>query len=158
GLPGSFRTVAEALQKAQAGDRIVLLDTEHRELLRIHGDRNRGVRIEAAEGVAGTWLPTPGRPDDGTPLIYRAGARDVVLKGIRFNGENRLQRLIYMTGLSPGLTLENISLTGFKKNGLALMNCAGEPDRPVQLLRVNGTSKEKAEAAVVFYAAADTTP
>jgi hypothetical protein len=154
---GASRTISEALQKAQAGDRIVLFDSEYRERIRLEGSRYTAVHIEAAEGTAVAWLPPAVSRDDSTPLLLLAGVKGVRVKGIHFNGENRLQRLITLMGECPGAGLEEVSLEGFKKNGLTVWNCTGEPDHPVELLGLTDRPpakelKDTPDAAVLFSA------
>ncbi len=147
---GIYRSVREALQSARPGDRIVLLDREHRERLRVEGAE--GVRIEPADGVPVVWKP-PTLREDVTPILQVANVRGLVIRGIKFHGEDHLPRLITLTGYCPDLTLENLTLEGFQKVGVAITNCSGEPGHPVRLLGITGRAgKEQPEAGIRFQA------
>jgi serine/threonine protein kinase len=150
--PHCYRTVGFAVADAKPGDRIVLLDLEHRERLRLEGKRYNGLQIEAGEGVEVVWKAPENTKDDGTPLLLLGGVRGIRVKGICFNGEKKIQKLVTLTGVCPGLTLEDVTLEGFKRTGLNVINCAGETGQPVQLLRLSDRPipKEIPEAAVLF--------
>src|SRR5262249_23262028 len=145
------------LLHAEPNDHIVLLDGEHREHLVVDG-RSRiapKVTIEAAEGVAVVWSPPQAKvPQEKTLLLRVADVQDLRIKGIKLNGEGRLETLVLLTGTCPGLSLEDLTLEGFTRSGVAVTNCAGEEGRPVQLLRVvaSATTKDLPEAALTFNA------
>ncbi len=151
---GEYRSVREAVHHAQRGDRIVLLDREYREGLRL--ERAEGIVIEPAPGVEVVWkAPAGAREDD--PILYLAGVKNATIRGIRFDGENRLKRLLALTGSCPDLTVQDLVLEGFKECGLAVTNCAGNPGHPVRLqglkdLKAPPEGKDKREAPLTFNA------
>ncbi len=150
---GTYTSVREALANARSGDRIVLVDGQHREQLRLQDFNGSGIRIEPVEGRGVVWLPLANR-DEKTPLLQLVKVKGLHVRGIRFDGEDRVLKLVALSGHSPGLILENVGLTGFKTAGLTVTNCAGDPGRPVELLRLTATPalNEKAEAAILFNA------
>ncbi|MCI0458366.1 MAG: protein kinase [Gemmataceae bacterium] len=146
---GAFRSVGEALRNAQRGDRIVLLEREHREGLRL--ERLEGFSIESAPGVEVIWkAPANARPDD--LILSLASIKHATIRGIRFDGENRLKRLVALMGYCPDLTIQDVKLEGFKQYGLAVTNCAGNPGHPVRLqgLKAVAGPKEKPDAPLAF--------
>jgi serine/threonine protein kinase len=152
GEAGTFPSVRAALAKAGPQDRIVLVDPEHRERLRLDGAK--GIRIEAEEGKKVSWLPPAGRLEDSLPILALANVRDVQIKGIRFDGEGRVEKLISLTGYCPGVRLEELTLEDFKKCGVAVTNCAGDVSERVELRRIRDVPNPKntPDAALVFNA------
>jgi len=150
GQHNSFRTIKQALSKAEPGDRIVLLDDHHQEnvVVRPQFGTTR-VTIEAAEGKHVLW--TAENPKD--PLLTLADAKDFQLngKGIALDGKGRLKTLVTLNLHCPGLQLENAILKGFTNTAITVTNCAGDPDNPVRLtgLRIAATTKGAA-AALAF--------
>jgi hypothetical protein len=146
---GAFRSVGEALRNAQRGDRIVLLEREHREGLRL--ERLEGFSIESAPGVEVVWKAPPNaRPD--APILSLASVKHATIRGIRFDGENRLTRLVTLMGYCPDLTIQDVKLEGFKQYGLAVTNCAGNPGQPVRLqgLRAAAGPRDRPDAPLAF--------
>ncbi|HYT90720.1 MAG TPA: protein kinase, partial [Gemmataceae bacterium] len=154
---GPYRTVQHALKDAKANDRILLMDAEHRERLRVEKgqigtNRVEAVSIEAAAGVDVVWK-APADKRDAEPLLWLDGVKGLKVKGIRFHGENRQGKLIQLTGSCPGLTLEGITLEGFKQTGLLVFGCMGEPSQPVQLVGIKDRPQPKGgkgEVAILF--------
>jgi hypothetical protein len=150
----AYGTIKQALEHAKPGDRIVLLDPEHREQLRLEGNRHRDIAIEPAAGVEVSWkMPTQGGKRE-LPLLDLVNVSGVQVRGIRFDGEKQAEKLVRLSRSCPGLGLEDITLERFTRIGLSVANCAGDANRPVRLVRVKAKEPAPgAEAAVVFSAA-----
>jgi serine/threonine protein kinase len=158
GARETFATVGSALQRAHPGDHIVLVDPDHREQLDYQNKGNLSdVTIEAADHVHVVWR-APKAADGDNALLHLVEARDFHIKGIHFRGDEKTQQLIYLVGLSPGLTLENLTLEGFTRYGILIANCAGTADKPVRLMGLKATASDAPQAAVYFTAAPNAQP
>jgi hypothetical protein len=71
------------------------------------------------------------------------------------DGEERLQSLVLLAGPCPGLTLEDLHLTGFRQTAVALRACPGTAERPVTLRRVRVAPARPAASALSFEARPD---
>jgi hypothetical protein len=149
----TYASIHQALEHARPGDHIALLDAEHREQLRLEGNRYKDITIEPAGDVAVVWrLPTQ-RGTGELPLLELVNVPGLRVRGIRFDGENRVAKLMRLSGNCPGLSLEDIKLAGFTKTGLSVANCAGDANRPVLLLRIDAQPAETgADSALLFSA------
>jgi eukaryotic-like serine/threonine-protein kinase len=145
---GPYHSISEALQKAKPGNRIVLLDAEHREQLRLDGKGLKDVRIEAGDGAEVVWRP-PATGSPTQPLLDLGNVQGLRVKGIRFDGENQLDTLLRLRGRCPGVTLEGIRLEGFRKAGLTVLNCTGEAGRPVVVRGLTAQLPTKGDACAV---------
>jgi hypothetical protein len=130
GQAGDFRTIKEALEKAEGGDRIVVAGGEYEEQIVLR--HKKAITIEAGEGEV-VILP-PRDLGDSTPLLNLFDAQGVHIKGLKLRGGNRLKNLVAVFGNSAGLTLENLQLEGFKEGAVLITNCAGSKDHPVTLV------------------------
>src|SRR5262245_5776513 len=109
---GSFRTVRAAMQSAQPGDVIQLLDNEHLENLHIDQrdikDLTTDVTIQAVPGRDVVWRSA--RNDETVPVLTLQNARNFRVKGITFDGAidatKRVKDLIVINFASAGLTVE----------------------------------------------------
>jgi eukaryotic-like serine/threonine-protein kinase len=150
---GPYRSLRDALNQAKPGDRIILLDGEVREQVSVDKDRHKDIRIEAGDGVQVVWRAPTGDRQPSLPLLELAKVQGVRVKGIRFDGEGQMDKLVRLKGHCPGVTLEDIGLEGFKKVGLTLANCTGDPGRPVELRRLTAQPPAKGDApAILFFA------
>jgi hypothetical protein len=145
---GAFRSIHQALQSARPGDRILLLDPEYREQVRLQGSKYRDIHIEPGPGVQVVWK-APAKTAHS--LLVIDDVAGVHVKGITFNGEDRVDKLVRLGGFCPGVALEQVTLEGFTQSALSIANCAGEPKRPVEVreLVVRAPAKD-AESAVLF--------
>jgi hypothetical protein len=76
----------------------------------------------------------------------------LTIKGITFDGGNRADDIIVLTGHCAGLTLKDLTLQGFKQYACQIINCARQPDKPVSLidLTLMSTLPQKAQAPFHF--------
>lgn len=150
-LINAFRTVAQALAQAQAGDRIQVVDEELEEALTLH-DRDFDVTLEAAhpEGKPVTWR-FPAALDADEPAFRLERVRNFKLKGFTFDGNHRARSLMLLTGDCSGLVLEDANFKNFQRYGLLVANCAGSERAPVRLTRLRFlTTQPSVESAVLF--------
>jgi hypothetical protein len=134
------------------------VDADHREQLDYQNQGNLSdVTIEAAEHAHVVWR-APKTADGDNALLHLVEARDFHIKGIHFRGDEKTQQLIYLVGLSPGLTLEHLTLEGFTRYGILIANCAGTADKPVRLRGLRVSASEASQAAVYFTAAPNAEP
>ncbi len=143
-----YRSINQALQSAKPGDRIILLDPEYREQVRLQGPKYRDIHIEADPKVAVVWKAPVNTPHS---LLVLDDVSGVHVKGITFNGEDRVDKLVRLGGSCPGVTLEKVTLEGFTRSALSIANCAGDPKRPVEVRDlVVRAPAQGAESAVLF--------
>ncbi|HEV3257499.1 MAG TPA: protein kinase [Gemmataceae bacterium] len=149
----SFRTVREALGKAQPGDHIAVLDDRLKEqLILSDSETGKGVTIESGRpGKPVQWLC----PSDaaGGKFVQVANTEGVHIKGFRLDGGQHVDDLVTVSGQCPGLVLEDLQLEGFKRAAVAAWDASGSRDDGVitlTRLRVIGTPGQKADAAIRF--------
>jgi serine/threonine protein kinase len=142
GSDGDYRTVADALKHANSGDRIVVQADSLREpALESSAPELRHLKrisVEAADAKKKVrWHLPPNTP--GKWLFQLEEADGWRFKGFIFDGEGRLETLGYLIRCR-GVTLEDIELRGFVKEGLHFINCAAPPEAPITLAHVSATS------------------
>ncbi len=158
GQAKTYRTIAEALAHAQEGDVIELCDAAHVENLMVTPTKARptGVTLQAKPGITVVW--SPASKDPTTPLLYLAKAENFRLHGKNLTLDGtidaatnlRVEKLLFLTLHSPGVTLQDAHLQGFEKWGVYIMNCQGLDKRPVRLARLH-IRGDKAEAKGIFF-------
>ena len=90
-----FATLAAAVAKAKPGQLILVLVPEIDEQVSVDGRLN-GVRIETG-GHPVMWRPPADAPAD-VPLLRMDSPGSARVKGFMFNGGNRVNTLIHITG------------------------------------------------------------
>jgi serine/threonine protein kinase len=150
-----YRSIPEALEKAKDGDTVAVLDAVVEDVLHLQGTSwpNKAVTLEGAtpSGQRVVWRAPAGHPD-GKPLWKLTAVAGLRLKGFHLDGRDRLARLVVLEGTCPGLTLEDVTLTGFAGSGLTLSDCQGEDVRPVSLDRLRTVGGPSAAAGLSFEA------
>jgi hypothetical protein len=152
---GAYRTVREALLRAQRGDVIELLDDRVEENVTVAPSMGKTeVTLRARPGKSVVWTFARGREKD--PVLRLAGAAGFRLEGggITLDGQDVAPRLLVLYGECPGLTVEGLRLRGFGRMAVHVLNCKGSAEWPVRLLglRTLTVPKEKPGAAVYFEA------
>jgi hypothetical protein len=156
GDAGTFPTIAAAVRAAPPGGRIVVRADSWEEALRVPADGVAAVTIEgkAPGGGPVRWGAPADHPAD-QPLLRITGRAGLRVRGMVLDGADRLQGLVLVDGPCPGLTLEDLHLTGFRQKAVVFRACSGTADRPVTLRRVRVAPGSPAAAALSFEARAD---
>jgi serine/threonine protein kinase len=158
----SYRTVRSAMQNAQPGDVIQLMDSEHYENLHIDQrdikDLTMDVTVQAAPGREVVWRSS--RSEEAVPILTLQNARNFKVKGISFDGAidatKRVKDLIVINFASAGLTIEDSSFRSFGHSAVYIVNAAGTRDKPIRLLNLKATATIGAQPeAVVLFEAKD---
>lgn len=146
-----FRTISEAISRANDKDRIVALD-DVEEQLELTGSEKELV-IEPAPGKTLIWR-FPRNVASGTQLLALNGVRHLRIRGFTFDGSNRVDRIVTITGSSPGLKLQDVHLRGFRYSAIVMANAAGTPHEPITFdhVHVQAPASERKEAAVMLLA------
>jgi hypothetical protein len=145
------RSVGEALRKAKANERIVVHDPVVREALEVDGKTWRVARdltVEPADELKEPvrWiLPAKSKAPQ---LLVLNNLEGFTLRGFTFDGEQRAEDTILLTGRCPGLTVEDVTVQGFKRSGVLISNCVGGMGRPVSLVRLRAVTRKPDEFAV----------
>lgn len=163
GKANSYRTVAQALRAARAGDVIQLTDPVHIENLVVEQKQNytTDITLQAAPGVEVIWKS--GVKDEKAPLVTLQHAKHFKIKGkgLTFDGtlegSKQVNDLIVINFVAPGLSIEDVTLKAFGRAGINIMNVWGSKDRPVRLHNITAfaTAPGKPEAALLFDANPD---
>lgn len=143
----AIRTVGEALRRAKDNDHIVVMDNIEEQLEVTEAKKD--VVIETPPGKAIVWR-FPRNIASGKELVLLNGVGHLRIKGFILDGRNLVDQVVRITGHSPGLTLEDVQLRGFRYFGILFANCAGKHEEPVSLVRVQAPTTEKKEAALAF--------
>jgi serine/threonine protein kinase len=144
-------TISQALEKARPGDRIRVLDPDWEEAVSLDGSEGRGrdVTIEGAApgGKPVAWRVPHGHATD-TPLVSLTAVSGLCMTGFSLDGVDKLKELIALSGPCPGVCFENLTLTGFRDQAIALRDCACE--QPLTLQRLRAMPTREAHAALLF--------
>jgi serine/threonine protein kinase len=155
GEPGTYQTLAEALDQAPAGSRIVIRADSWEEALNVPpGPAFVSVEGQAPSGGHVRWRAPEGHPAS-QPLVKIHGRSGFHLGGVTLDGENRLEKLMVVAGNCPGLTLHDLHLTGFCQTGLTLRSCCGVAGTPCTLTRLRVRPGRSADAALVLESPTD---
>jgi eukaryotic-like serine/threonine-protein kinase len=156
GKPYHYASILRALENASPGDVVELHDELHEETLVL--DRKNtsatttNVTIQAGSGSKVVWKPK--YKTEKRPVLVISGARDLVIKGITFDGtlddKRQAETLLRVSGECPGLVLENLEFQNFSRTALLVVNCAGEADQPVKLLNLRVTTERAGKAPFFF--------
>jgi serine/threonine protein kinase len=152
-----FPTLTAALAKAAPGQTIQVFAPKLEEALVVNA-QHEGVHIEC--GIPGqmiVWRP----PEDASadvPLLRLESAGAAVIKGFVFDGADRLNRLIEITGLNSGLRLEDLYITDSGKRSIVLSGAVATKDRPITMERMRFTTVRDYAAAMHQKSAASIRP
>jgi hypothetical protein len=136
-----YPTIAEAITDPRmfSGDtcRILLLDDIHEEQVTIDcTNLPGGISIEPASISAPTlWIP-PEEFDAKKPLISLVGGSRLSLKGLRFDGRNRVAHMLDWAKPGAGCGLSDITMQKFSRVGCTFTAVAGVAASPVLLTNV----------------------
>jgi hypothetical protein len=144
-----FRTISEAISKAEDKDQIVVLDDVEEQLELT--DSKKDLLVEAAPGKTLVWR-FPRNVASGTQLVLLNNVSHLRIRGFTFDGSNRVDRILTISGNSPGLRLQDVHLRGFRYFAIFMANAAGTADQPITFDHVQALTSEKKEAAVTLWA------
>ncbi len=128
-------TLREALSRANPGDTIVieaprLVETN----LRLDPQRHKDLTIEG------------NTPDGRAPIIEAAGVfpfmldatsvEGVRIRNIEFDGANKADVGLLVSGFCPGLTLDHATISNCKSAGIRIYNAAGDAGHAIVIDRV----------------------
>jgi hypothetical protein len=144
---GDFFSVRDALRKAKPKDHIVLGEGVYEELL----DRidKSDITIEAETGKE-VVVRYPEKMEAGKYLLFVSQVARIRFRGLTLDGGNKADQVVVLAGKTPGLTLEDLTIRGFKENGMLLVGCSGSAELPVSVLRVETQTATPAKAAIAF--------
>jgi hypothetical protein len=150
GGPGTVPTLTAALSKVKAGGRIVIQDpTVDEEIHLTHQGCPRGVTVEGEEGKTVVWQG-PRAVEELSALLSVDGVEDLHVRNLTFDGGDRRQKLVLLTGSCPGTELDNALLRGFTRCAVLVMNCKGTAQRPVVFRNLQVGPAKAAEAGLLF--------
>jgi serine/threonine protein kinase len=132
-------------QRPKLGGRIIL-ERDVAEEVQI--DQVENVTIEARDGHKVTWKPPSGNLKGKLLLLHESP--NFRLKGVVLDGQDREQALIGLWGNCRGTVLDDLSLRGFQKYGLWVVNCKGEPGQLVIFSRLRIITVEAQQAGFYF--------
>jgi hypothetical protein len=154
--PNGYRTLRAAVDAAQPGDRIVLLDDEIEGQLYLNDKTPRGLTVEAGNTAKRVVWHSGGK----APCLGVESVHGLKLVGVAFDGQGTGGELLRIHGKCPGLTVEAgefINLadrvdkdTTYRTHGVRFYNCSGEADAPVTLADLRFEAKKPTEAAVAL--------
>jgi tRNA A-37 threonylcarbamoyl transferase component Bud32 len=152
GGDNAYPTLQKALYKAGAGDVIELHDDIEETDVAV---TIKNLTIQAAEGKHIRWTcPAGARSDANLLIISSSGSSQVNglrLKGvITLDGGDRLDTLVKLQGYCPGLTLEELTLKGYRRTAIAVASCWGEADKRVVMSRLTFQGNPNSTAPLSF--------
>jgi hypothetical protein len=109
----------------------------------------KNLTIESEPGKPFTWK-CPQRIDPDAALLRLNQADGFTLKGCTLDGGGRADFLVSLYNRCPGLTLEDVRLTGFKKYGINVTNAEGSPERPVTFRKLHFVTTLATQAGMFF--------
>ncbi len=159
----TFKTVFDALQainkrpefddanRKGAFPTIVLLDSRHQEPSYPIGavGRLKDLVIESEDAAKPVVWTTQAGPNVKRLLEIRR-SNGLVLRGIVFDAEGQVDFGLVISGPSPGVRLENVTVRGAKRAGIRFENVEGTKDKPCVLHRVRIAAGPDADAAIQF--------
>jgi serine/threonine protein kinase len=157
GGPHTYPTIRAAYDSSIPGDTI-LVSADVEEAVSLHGDGGKGKDvILKADSIAGkpvVWKAPPNLPD-GQPLLELKGVSGLRVKGFRFDGEQKVDDLIVVTGRCPGTVLDDLHCVKFRRCAVRFSQCSGADGQPVLLHDSRVVGEPSNEAAVVLDAGPD---
>jgi serine/threonine protein kinase len=142
----SFKSVATALMKARAGDRIIVRGPAIEEPEWTNVANNRfpaNVTVEAENAPMPWRLAASAR--DHKAVLTLANMDGLKFKGFAFDGQGKAENGIYVLSRCPGVSFEDCHVQNCKDAAVKLTNATGEESRPITFsrMRLNGTASSK---------------
>jgi serine/threonine protein kinase len=149
----TFVNLRSAVAQAQPNDIIqIQSDITETEVI-VVTNKLKNLRIEGEPGKTVVWKCSEKAPPGMTKLLALNSVEGFELKNVILDGSNggkRLETLVSMSQSCPGLTLENVALRGFQKQGVLVSNCQGSADNRVRFLHVDFATTEKGQSGIDF--------
>jgi serine/threonine protein kinase len=146
-VTGAFRRIRDAVANSEPGDHIVIKADWWDEQLDLRNVRD--ITIEGDPEMNVVWH-YPGGSRTGRSLLVVDSVENVRISGLTLDGQFGVAEIIRATGHCPGLTLENVTLTGSNVNVISLASCAGTSERPVSLAGLKITTEYPIESGLSF--------
>jgi serine/threonine protein kinase len=140
GRPDVFPTLTAALEKAAPGETVMVFAPEIAEAVALDA-RRAGVHIESGlpSGQMVKWS-APANAAADVPLLRLDSVGAAGIKGFEFDGADRLNTLVNISGACAGLRLEDLYLTDAGKRSIVISAATSTQDQPVTLERVRVTT------------------
>lgn len=152
-------TVREALTLAKPGETVVVLSDRIVEpLILENGLLGKRVTLSGLKPDGSYTLWQPPATWSKKAFIHIANTEAFTLRGFRLDGnDDQVDAIMEFQGRCPGLRLEQLHLTQFKRTGIVLSQVEGEADDPLQFrqLRFESGKKNQRHAAIFVQAEGD---
>ncbi|MFO0804584.1 MAG: serine/threonine-protein kinase [Gemmataceae bacterium] len=153
-----FATLTDAVRKAQSGDTIVINEPVLTEPGLRFSRTMKDITIEAGPQGKTVIEFSSGGASGSVPIIeVMNGTENITFKNLEFDGKGVADFGFLVSGLAPGLVLENVTVRGVKSVPFRLSTAAGLPGRPITLEHVRAVLAPSNEAAVLFAVPANST-
>jgi serine/threonine protein kinase len=152
GKDGAHTNLTTAFRAARTRTHIIVRDGPLEEDIRILDSRlgaAKDVTLEGEQGANVVWRLRKNLPPQST-LLTLSNLDGFTLRGFTFDGEGRVRDLLVLTGLCPGLKLEDLKLQNFQHAAVSILNCKGKEERPIIINQVQISSTGQPEAGVFF--------
>jgi serine/threonine protein kinase len=152
GKPGAATNLKDALRQAKAGYRIIVLDSPMEEEMWLLENRGlpKDITLEADRGTTVVWKLRRSITKPQTALLTLSHVDGFTLRGFAFDGGGRVKDLLSITGICPGLKIEDITLKDFERTGITFGNCQGTSERPVTIRNVHIDVSKPVESGFAF--------
>ena len=148
----TVRTLREALNKAAAGDTIVIADAKITEpSLSLDRNKHKDVTIESGTPDGKPAVIEFQGPKGGT-MLRAMDYEGLRVRNIEFDGKGNAETGIHLSGTTLGATFEGVTIRNVQKVGFYMQNAAGAEGRPITLDRVRVILSPTSEAGVVSHA------
>jgi serine/threonine protein kinase len=146
-------SIADALRLARSGDIIEVREPVWEEVLRLEsgGILGRGVTLigKGPDGKPTIWQPPAGQTDVPS-LVHLSAVSGLRLQNFTLDGKDAVQHLVTISGPSVGLTLQELTLAGFRSSGVRLTAAVAEEQEPLLLDRLQIQSGRDSEAGILL--------
>jgi hypothetical protein len=143
-------TLREALIKAQSGDTIVVNEPVITEGSLRLPPRAKDITIESG-GAKPSVIEFTGHGGNGAFMLQVPnGADGCRFKNLELDCKNAADFGIDVTGIAPGVTLENVTVRNAKTAPFRLFMAAGQPGRPVTLGHCRAVLSPSSEAGILL--------
>jgi hypothetical protein len=148
GRENTFPTVLAAVKRARPGDHIIVEDEVwEEEFPPLNSVKN--VTLQAEDGKMVEWR-IPDLKHEPKQFVVLSNVEGWLIQGFSFDGRNRVEDVILLTGSCAGVTVRNVEVQGFRKRGINVVNCAGRSMQPVTLQHLTIRTKDEKEAGIAL--------